>query len=231
MARKRQEAVHQATLQEIKDTARALMAETGTAGLSIRGIAKVMELTPPAIYNYFASLDDLITALITDNFNALADALETARDNQNGNAVKKLLAVLLAYRQWAVDHPVDFQLNYGNPIPGYIAPGEITVPAVVRSFAVTVGLIEEIFQQGLAVPTPPYDQVPTRAETTIRDMIERDGYPISPLSMYLGVIGWGQLHGVIMLEIFNHIQAIVGDTEAHYVQQVHNLLRGMGVRL
>lgn len=231
MARKRQEAVHQATLQAIKDTARALMAENGTAGLSIRGIAKVMEMTPPALYHYFPSLDDLITALITDNFNALADALEAAREAEPGNAVDKLLAVLLAYRQWAVNHPVDFQLNYGNPIPGYVAPGEITVPAVVRSFSVTVGLIEEIFQRGMATPTPPYDRVPEAIRATIDEVIAQDGYPITPLSMYLGVVGWGQLHGIIMLELFNHIQPVVGDSAAYYREQMLNLLRVAGVKI
>ena len=40
----------------------------------------------------------------------------------------------LAYREWAIAHPVDFQLIYGNPIPGYDAPAEITVPLARRPF-------------------------------------------------------------------------------------------------
>ncbi|MBL8166000.1 MAG: helix-turn-helix transcriptional regulator, partial [Anaerolineae bacterium] len=79
MPRSRNEELNVANIQAIKDTARQLMAEHGTDGLSVRGIAKVLGITPPAIYHYFASLDELITALITDNFNALADALEAAR--------------------------------------------------------------------------------------------------------------------------------------------------------
>jgi AcrR family transcriptional regulator len=119
VARKRNGALNEAAVLAIKQHARQLMAEEGTAGLSIRGIAKMMEVTPPAIYHYFASLEDLITTLIAEDFNGLADALEAARDASSAaTAGGKLLEVVVAYRQWALDHPVDFQLIYGNPIPG-----------------------------------------------------------------------------------------------------------------
>ena len=38
---------------QIKVVARQQMAEHGTAGLSLRGIAREMGITAPAIYNYF----------------------------------------------------------------------------------------------------------------------------------------------------------------------------------
>ena len=66
------------TITQIKAVARQQMAEHGTAGLSLRGIAREMGITAPAIYNYFPRLDDLITALIVDAFTALADAMEAA---------------------------------------------------------------------------------------------------------------------------------------------------------
>ena len=231
MEKTRREQKREDTANEIKTVARRLMTEGGTTALSLRPIAAEMKMSVMAIYRYFENRDALLTALITDNFNALADALEAARDGEPGDAAKKLLAVLEAYRQWAMDHPVDFQLIYGNPIPGYDAPDEITVPAVVRSFAVTVGLIEEMLQQQLAAPPPPYDIVPPNTLANIEMVIERDGYPVSPLAMYLGMVGWGQLHGIIMLELFNHIQAIVGDGAAHYTAQMHNLMIVMGAKL
>ena len=104
----------------IKAVARQQMAEHGTAGLSLRGIAREMGITAPAIYNYFPRLDDLITALIVDAFTALADAIEAAESAVQSEACgPKILASCLAYREWAIAHPVDFQLIYGNPIPGY----------------------------------------------------------------------------------------------------------------
>src|SRR5262245_85809 len=118
----RREKQYAATSAEIKDTARRLMAEHGTAGVSIRAIARAMGLSAPSLYHYFPNRDELITALISDAFNALADELEQVRDRTAGTAAERLMAVVLAYRSWALAHPLDFQLIYGNPIPGYVAP-------------------------------------------------------------------------------------------------------------
>lgn len=230
MPRKRQEIVYEAMSQAIKDTAWRLMAEEGTAGISIRGIAKVMEMTPPAIYTYFPSLDELITALIVDGFNALADALEQARDNTpGGKPESQLLAVLRAYRQWAVANPIDFQLIYGNPIPGYVAPREITVPAVIRSFVVIVGLIEALLQRGEVQPCEPYVVIPPGVRAKLEDMRAQDGYSVSDMALYLGIVGWTQLHGIIMLETFNHLQPVVGDVEQFYEGRLREMFATFGL--
>ncbi len=232
MEKTRREQKREDTINEIKTIARQLMSEGGTNALSMRPIAAEMKMSVMGLYRYFENRDALITALVAENFNALADAMEAGRDNEpSDDPRKKLWGVLMAYRRWAVEHPVDFQLNYGNPIPGYVAPREITVPAVVRSFTVTIGLIEEMLQKGLAIPPPPYDRVPDRLEEGIQTVIERDGYPISPLAMYLGVVGWGQLHGIIMLELFNHIQPVVSDSAAYFEEQVKALFTVMGIEL
>jgi AcrR family transcriptional regulator len=232
MEKTRREQKREDTINEIKAIARHLMSEGGTTTLSMRPIAAEMRMSVMGLYRYFENRDALLTALIADNFNAMADAMENARDSERSDdPVQKLLAVLIAYRSWAIEHPVDFQLNYGNPIPGYEAPPEITVPAVVRSFVVAIGLIEEILQRGLAIPPPHYDHVPPPLEAGIGTALERYGYPVSPLALYFAVTGWSQLHGVIMLELFNHIQPLIEDSTAYYEAQVHNLLYNMGVKL
>ncbi len=76
----RRERVRAATIDEIKEIARRHIAEKGAAALSLRAIAREMGMTSPALYRYFASRDDLVTALIVDAYNSLADALEAARD-------------------------------------------------------------------------------------------------------------------------------------------------------
>ncbi len=232
MARKRNDELNAATAEAIKKTARQLMAEEGTNGLSVRGIAKVLDLTPPAIYHYFASLEELTTALILDSFNGLADALEAAAVQSLAlTAGTKLIDVLMAYRQWAVDYPIDFQLIYGNPIPGYVAPRELTVPAVVRTFVVTVSLIEEALQTGELLPASPYDEIPPIVEARLQELIAEGGYPIATLSMYLTMIVWTQVHGIIYLEVFNHIQPNVGDVAVFYETQIRNMLMTMGLKI
>ena len=74
----RRERVRQATVMEIKAVARAQMAAEGTAGVTLRAIAREMGMTAPALYRYFGSRDELVTALVTDAYDALADAMEVA---------------------------------------------------------------------------------------------------------------------------------------------------------
>ncbi|HLU08105.1 MAG TPA: helix-turn-helix domain-containing protein, partial [Oceanobacillus sp.] len=69
---------YEATLAQIKEIARKQMAAEGTAAISLRAIAREMDITAPALYRYYASRDDLITALIVDAYNAQADAQAAA---------------------------------------------------------------------------------------------------------------------------------------------------------
>lgn len=224
---------HEFTRTEIKETARELMAELGTAGISLRGIARKMDLTAPAIYRYFPNLDDLITALIVDDFNDLADNLETARASSVEAGMRtqeQILAVLTAYRKWAVQKPVDFQLIYGNPIPGYVAPPEITVPAVIRGFRVIVQLFAEAMAKGDLVPTSEYSKIPAPAREAMERVTSVDGYDVPVEAVYLATVGWPMIHGIIMLELFNHLQPMTGDVEVFYQTQVVNLLKSMGMK-
>ena len=119
---------------QIEAVARQQRAQHGTAGLSLHGIAREMGITAPAIYNYFPQLEDLITALIVDAFNAPADAMEAAEVAEaSERPYDKIMALCMAYQEWAVAHPTVFQLIYGNPIPGHHAPEEITIPLGSRS--------------------------------------------------------------------------------------------------
>src|SRR5579871_5392343 len=104
----RRERQHDATTAEIKQVARRQMAEQGTAAISLRAIAREMGMTAPAIYRYFASRDDLITALILDAYNAQADAIEHAVDSLPEEDTRgRLRAGLYANRDWALKHPIE----------------------------------------------------------------------------------------------------------------------------
>ncbi len=231
-AKTRREQRKEDTFAEIKATARALMAEHGTAGLSIRGIAGVMGMTPPALYRYYPKLDDLLTVLIVENFNALADALEAARDSiSSGRVTEQLMAVIMAYRRWALDHPVDFELIYGTPIPGYHAPRESTVPASARTLVVSAALIMEGLMNGECVPPPPYDRVPPELVAHMEQVMRSNdptGGKAPLLAFYLAMVCWPQIHGLVLLEIFGHIEAVVGDMEFFAHSQYSNMMRAIG---
>jgi AcrR family transcriptional regulator len=233
MSKVRREEQHAAIRAEIKNAARRLMEKEGTAGISIRAIGREMDMTAPALYHYYPSRDALITDLILDAFGALADRLEQTRQNSlDLRPVEQLREVLLVYRQWAMAYPVDFQLIYGNPIPSYQAPEESTGPAATRSFIIIAGLIAQVMQAPGFSPQPEYSRIPAELEPYFQELnrqVQEMGAHLPLLALYLTTVGWPLIHGIIMLELFNHLQPVVGDVDAFYRSEVENLLHRMGM--
>ncbi len=206
---------------EIVAIARRQLAEGGRAGVSWRAIAREVGMNPASLYTYFASLDELFTAVIIDTYGGLADALERALDAATGGEAPTdppgtsaertvepdpapLVAVVQAYRRWAIDHPAHYNLIFTDQIPGYAAPpGGPTVDAevdmlrpLIASFGLAVGRVASVEQQADAPP----------------DVVARM------------VATWGTLHGLVALEINNHLP-FVDQREALLVEAV---LRAVG---
>lgn len=216
--------------EDIKAVARKLMSEHGTAGLTLRGIAREMGVTAPAIYHYFPRLDDLITALIVDAYTALSVALEAAAAT-TATVPERILAALWEYRAWALAHPIEFQLILGNPIPGYAAPDDITEPLAARPFMVIGGLLEELHQEGLLILPALYAAIPPSIAEHIEQWRAINGYTVSNETLYLFIVGWTRIHGIVTLELFNHIQPSVGDTDAFYRHELRVFLTSLGLNV
>jgi AcrR family transcriptional regulator len=216
MTQTHRERVQQATREEIKATARRQMARDGAAALSLRAIAAEMGLTAPALYRYYKNRDDLITALIVDAFHAIGDAIEAAAaqcdpDDYPG----QYLAMMLAYRDWALAHRADFTLVYGTPLPNYHAPTDLTVPAVRRSTAPLLALLVRGWETGQLVP--PDDDLPaTLREHYLAFAAEYLGAPMPPSLLHRAIAGWAHLQGLIMLDVFGHLAPSVGDPATFY---------------
>src|SRR5215469_16928938 len=107
-----------AAIEEIKALARRQLAEEGPGGLSLRAIARQMGTASSALYRYFPSQGDLVTALCIEAYDLLADALAAARDAAApGDHAARFIAVCQAYRRWSLEHPSDFALIFGTPLP------------------------------------------------------------------------------------------------------------------
>src|SRR5690242_3974174 len=114
---------------EIKRVARRQLTEVGAAALSIRAVTRELGMVSSAIYRYFPSRDDLLTALIVDTYDEVGEAAEQAAASTRGGVEKRFGAVATAIRAWAVANPQDYALVYGSPVPGYAAPEDTIAPA------------------------------------------------------------------------------------------------------
>lgn len=107
---------------QILAAARREIEERGGVGLSMRAVARDVGVSSSAVYRYFPTREALITAMIIESYGNLDDALGRARDWEG---------CARAMRDWARGSVHEFQLIYGTPIPGYVAPPE-TVPAAAK---------------------------------------------------------------------------------------------------
>src|SRR6058998_959131 len=101
---------------EIKDEARRQLADVGADGLSLRAVARELGMVSSALYRYFPSRDDLLTALIIDAYDALGAAAESAaaaaEAATHDHPSKTWLAVCAAVREWARANPHEYALIY-----------------------------------------------------------------------------------------------------------------------
>jgi AcrR family transcriptional regulator len=188
-------------LQEaIKETAWKQIAEHGAPALSLRAIARELKITAPAIYNYFPDRDALVTALIIDAYTSFGDwQLEARNSVPAGNHRRRLEAIGLAYRNWAHAYPQRYQLIFGTPIPGYKAPAEQVFPSSARSISALFRVVEEARAAGklnLASFRPVNEQYKIAYDQWRTYVGE-----IQPQSLFVAMIIWARVHGIVSLEI------------------------------
>lgn len=214
----------QPNLQEaIKDTAWKQIAESGAASLSLRAIARELGITAPAIYNYYPSRDDLVTALIVDAFHSLAEAQEASLAGlaQNRRAVR-LSALGLAYREWAVTYPQRYHLIFGTPIPNYTAPEEVTLPAAAKALVPLIQSIQDLASAG-ELRTERLAEMSPKLKSMLRAWSEFAG-GFGHDVLYLALVIWSRVHGLVMLEITHQIPSFFDNPEEVYRQEIKNLL-------
>lgn len=215
---------------QIKAAARVEMARHGTAGLSLRAIARSLGVTAPAIYNYYPRLEDLITALIVDAFTAFADAMAAAiAETAAAGPGAQIRAAVLAMRTWAIAHPVDFQLIYGNPIPGYVAPGEVTTPLARRPFILLAPLFAAAQASGDVRLSPAAAELPPSVRAHVEQWQPHAGAELPAALVGLMTDRFAHLYGLVMLEILHHLQPSVGDTAAFFEYAVDMMLADLKI--
>src|SRR4051794_12030287 len=91
------------TVLEIKQTARRVLVAHGVDGLGLRAVAREMGMTAPALYRYFATLEDLIEHVVAALYAELCDELELARDAARpATSGTQLMTVSRRFRTWAL---------------------------------------------------------------------------------------------------------------------------------
>lgn len=204
---------------EIMAAARARLTQAGPGELSLRAVARDVGMVSSAVYRYFASRDDLLTALLVTGYDELGVAAEAADAavTDRADVVGRWLATWRAVRTWAVEHPGDHALLYGSPVPGYAAPQDTIGPAT-RVVVVLVGIVADAQAAGrLATPPPPRPSVGPSPVADALAFLQERGLAVDDAEepAIRTIMAWTTGIGTVSFELFGHLVGSVNDPAAY----------------
>jgi AcrR family transcriptional regulator len=202
------------------------LAAGGVDELSLRAVARDVGMVSSAVYRYFTSRDELLTALIIRAYDSLGEHVETCVRSTTGQpAALRWVDAAMATRSWALDHPHDFALLYGTPIRGYAAP-EDTVVSGTRVARALVGIVRDTDR-----PDPParitIEPVLAESFAALRDELDLDVEDATVLAI---ITAWTQLFGLLTFELFGQTRNLVADDEALFRAAATVMATSIGLR-
>lgn len=156
--------------------AREIASAEGWQAVTIRKIAERVEYSPPVLYEYFGSKDEILLELMQMGYAAQLKAVESARDAADGPE-EALLAIGRAWLDFAFGSPDLYQVMYGLggvsfPVAELRREGE----KIARAIADVVG------------------QIPGSKEGKAGDAWDRV------------TLLWGTVHGLVALAMAGRIE-------------------------
>ncbi len=214
------------TTDQIKDIARRHLAVDGP-DLSLRAVARDLGVVSSAVYRYFASRDELLTALIIDAYDDLGAAAERGEGAiARRDLAGRWMAAGRAIRAWAVANPHEYALLYGSPVPGYAAPQRTIGPAS-RPVIVMISILRDGVERG---SPPPADRLPRAVRADMEQIIATLGFGgIPPAVLARGMTAWAQVFGTLSFELFGRLTNAVTDFDAYFEHQLRVMSRYLGL--
>lgn len=191
------------TMRRIVAASRTLL--TGKGAMTLRAVAHEVGMTPPALYRYVDSHEQLLQLVAFDVDRSATERLAAARDTQAADdPAAQLIAAAVAFRTWALAEKSEFHLVFTNP--------EVEQSELMQTQSAS-GLM---FHELLFRVWEKY-QFPFPATGTLEPgLLEILCQPLIPIDMtdvpedMLGLIwlfmrSWVALYGVVTLEVYGHL--------------------------
>lgn len=232
---------------DILAAARTRLTDEGPSALSLRAVARDVGMVSSAVYRYFPSRDDLLTALLITDYDELGAAVEAAGAASGPAPGARWVAMCRAIRDWSIAHPGDFALLFGSPVPGYAAPRETVVPAsrttlaLVRVVADAVGSGTSGASDSSVTSTPGVagrpgsptapTAAPGVAGPAVADgvaTLRSFGITLPDEVLVRTLMAWTTVFGTISFELFGHFVGSVSDPAAYFDQVIVRLADDLG---
>jgi AcrR family transcriptional regulator len=214
-------------LRQIKKLAMRQLRELGPSGISLRQIARDLDMVSSALYRYFPGRDELLTALIIDAYDAVGERAEkTFSATVDRPPRQRWLAVCDAMRSWARTHPDEYALIYGSPLPGFRAPQDTISPAA-RVALVLMQILGEAIDRR---PDLGRDRALAPALAADLAKLRQTTFPGVPEPLLADALtAWTQLLGSISLELFGHLHNVVEEFDALFSYEMGLMADRLGL--
>lgn len=209
----------------IVEAARARLVADGPVDLSLRAVARDLDLVPSALYRYFASRDAILTALIVEAYDALGAAAEAAVGEAGRSPRRQWVAAARAVRTWALAHPHEYALLYGTPVPGYEAPADTVDPGT----RVSRLLVRIVHDAGVTeLPGPPV-RLSRELRAELRNTAELVAPGMAVETFFAALVAWTQLFGMVGFEVFGQLRGIVAGTDVLFDAAAEHAAASLGL--
>jgi AcrR family transcriptional regulator len=237
----RRDRLRAATTEEIIQTARRLLVESGPDAMSLRAIARDMGMTAPGLYRYFDSHEELLRHVCANIFTELGGDIRqaihaaapppgAADDPDIAKLTVKMVAACREFRRWSLSHQAEFGLLFGVPLPGLDDGRYDVADECALAFAGTFFALFLELWNTVRFPVPEADQIDPGLRdqlTRYRDALGSD-IPVGAVLTFLRC--WTVLYGAVAMEVFGHLRFALTDPGPMFEITLGDLARLVGLR-
>lgn len=225
----------------IVQTAFEILNQEGIHAVRLKSIAHNLDVTSPALYNYFRGRLSLIVALRDYAYEqfaaALNDALTAAPPRDHA---ERLRAVAHGYRQWALQHPEAYLLIFNTTGAGSTQSAEDDkaptgqqsdndATDATRPFRL-LGSFLDVLTHARAnnqLTLPYADRPMPRYEEVAQAFAEETDLNLEPALLRAEYMIRARIHGIVSLEIAWPV--IRGPVEELFDTEIETLVRELGL--
>lgn len=215
----RRERLRADTIRSIKAAALQQIETGGASEMSLRAVGREIGMSVAGLYRYYDNKDALLTALIADAFDDLAQAVSQGATNCS-TAKARLVGGAQGYRRWSLDNPNQFMLVFGTPIPGYAAPDQGPTVEAVVALGIAWG---EIVASGIGDGSLDAADWDKTAQVNVEALRNLD-IESSPEGVRVVMAWWGFVHGLVVLEMAHHFAWAIADPQAFFREELERWL-------
>ncbi len=209
------------TQRAILDASGRLLAAGGQEALTVRGLARELNLVPSALYRYVASREELLNILFHHAYSDMADTVQAAHDLVPADDFRgRWRAFAHSLRDWSREHPHEWTLINGTPPRDYRVPTDETMTSGIRLHLLLAKLGADAEAAG---QVPDHQPIPDGVDLTVmHEFLDGAGLKLRVETAVAGVAAWHMLSGIIFTERFEFWGYDTIDPDAYFELIVDN---------